>query len=433
MRRRTDLRRGLAVLAAAGVALAVAGPASAAQAQQGDHPFRYGTDVSAWYWNRQVDQEATTPVPLPPPAPPVSQRIRLPSPQRPDTLPVAVFEAQHEKMAAIKFDLAERGVTPGSDIKKLVLRIEESIDHNEQPSYKPETAVIQACRITDVLSPGENEQFDDRPQYSESDCVQGVREAPPAPAAPAWTFDLTKIAGPWGEEPFSNDGVMLLGVLQGGGASETWQVNLKIPARDNAATGGADEYDQTKGRAVLTLVFVPGETAQGLEPGAADTGDAGVAPSGTTTGVTSTGVVPSTDLTGAGSPAAGGTTPPSSPAASPPSTTPVAQTAPTEPRVPSSVWLLVPAALLALSLVRAAVMEPVGGPRPDGAIAAIRRRNAERRGGPLRVPGDPLARLTGTLAVGGRAVRRAALATGRAAAATGRTVAGAARSLRRRR
>jgi hypothetical protein len=45
---RADARRGLAVLAAAGMALALAGPASATQVEQGNHPFRYGTDTSAW-------------------------------------------------------------------------------------------------------------------------------------------------------------------------------------------------------------------------------------------------------------------------------------------------------------------------------------------------------------------------------------------------
>jgi hypothetical protein len=417
------MRRGLAVLAAAGVSLALAVPASASQVEKGEHPFRYGTDISAWYWNRQVDQEATTPVGLPPPAPPVSQRVRLPNPQRPDTLPVAVFEAQHEKMAAIKFDLTERGVTPGSQIQKLTLRIEESIDHNEQPSYKPETAKLQACRVGDVLSPGENEQFTDRPQYSETDCAEGAREAPPAPAAPFWTFDLSEIAIPWGQDPYGNNGVMVLGVLQGGGSSETWQVNMKIPARDNASTANVDEYEQTKGRATLSLAFVPGEPAGGVDPGDAGTS---TSPSTGTTGVPSSGVAPSTDLAGAGGfPAGGGTTSPTNAPPAPP-TAPVAQVAPPQPRVPSFVWLLIPVGLLALSVVRSVVLEPVAGPRPDGAIAAILRRNAERRGGPLRVTGDPFARVAGAVVATGRAIRGAA-------AVTGRRVAGAARSLRRRR
>src|SRR5687767_831615 len=110
----TRVRRALAVVVpAAGLALAVLGPAAAVPADGDRHPYRYGVDVSSWYWQRQMDQEVAPPVPLPAPAPPVSQRARLPSPQRPDTLPVGVFEGEHERMAAIKFDLTERGVTPG--------------------------------------------------------------------------------------------------------------------------------------------------------------------------------------------------------------------------------------------------------------------------------------------------------------------------------
>jgi hypothetical protein len=420
MRQATDvrMRRGLAVLAVAGMSLALAGPASAIPAESGEHPFEYGTDTSAWYWNRQIDQEATTPVTLPPPVPPASQRVRLPSPQRPDTLPVGVFEAQHERMSAIKFDLAERGVTTGSDITKLVLRIEESTDENEQPSYKPETAKVQACLIMDVLSPGENEQFDDRPQYSETDCAEGTREVPAAPAAPFWTFDLTEIGQPWGQDPYGNNGVMLLGVLQGGGASETWQVNLKIPSRDNAGTPN-NEYEETRGRTTLTLQYVPGDPL-GTTPGS---GGGGAGSAGTT-GTSSGGIVPSTDLTGAtgGLPASTSptsTTPSPSPA---PVTAPVAQVAPPDPRVPSYVWLLIPLGLLGLSAVRSVVLEPVGGPRPDGAIAAIRRRNEERRGGPLRMTTDPLTRAAGALAGVGRSVRRGTLVAGRRVAAATRSL-----------
>ncbi len=412
------VRRGLAVLAAAGLSLAAAGPASAAPVEKGEHPFTYGTDVSSWYWERQIDQEVTPPVPLPPPVPPVSQRVRLPSPQRPDTLPVGVFEAQHERMAAIKFDLAKRGVTPGSTIEELVLQIEESADKNEQPSVKPDTAKIQACQILDVVSPGENEQFADRPQYSETDCAEGTREVRPAPATPLWTFDLTELAQPWGHDPFGNNGVMLLGIVEGGGASETWQVNLKIPARDDADTADVDEYDQTKERTSITLHYVPGDPLPGAEGGSLDAGGgSGVAPTGS--GSIGTGSIPpSTDLTGSGSdvPATSPAAPEATPAA-----LPVAAVTP-EPRVPSLVWLLIPLGLLGLAAVRSVVLEPVGGPRPDGVIEAIRRRNAERRGAPLRVPGDPLTAAATALVGIGRRVRRATGAAGRAVAAATRSV-----------
>jgi hypothetical protein len=404
----TRVRRGtFAVLTAAVSAVVSAVAAPAVAAEKGQHPFRYGTDVSSWYWERQLDEEVTPPVTLPPPAPPVSQRARLPSPQRPDTLPVGVFEAAHERMAAIKFDLSERGVTPGSTIKELVLRIEESTDKNEQPSVNVGVAKIQACVILDVLSGGENERFADRPQYSESDCVEGARETPPAPAAPLWTFDLKTLAGPWGEDPFANNGIMLLGILQGGGPTETWQVNLKIPARDDDGTE-VNEYEQTQGRTTLTLDFVPGEDPTVPVGGSLDEGATGDISGGSGSIGGTFGGTPSTDLSGAGGP-------PVTPAApdAPVAATPVAAVAPPEPRMPAFVWLLIPLGLMALSAVRSVVLEPAGGPRPGGAIEAIRLRNAQRRGGALRVPADPLLAAASALVALGRRGRAAGRAVGR--------------------
>jgi hypothetical protein len=409
------LGRGLVVLVAAGLGLSLAGPASAAKSKKGTYTFEYGKDLSAWYWNRQADQSVTPPTPLPPQLPPVEPRVRLPNPQRPDTLPVAVNQAQHERMSAIKFDLSERGVTPGSRIKKLVLSIEESQDRNEQPSFRPETAKIQACRINDVLAPGDNERFEDRPTIADKDCVEGTREVRPAPQPARWRFELTKISDPWGKDPFSNNGVMLMGVLQGGGANETWQVNLKIPSRDDPGTE-ASEYEQTKQRSSIELEFEPGKPPAGTKGGQQASLDTGVSSGPASSGIPSGGSVygPSTDLAGSstgGFPGSAAATPASP--APPAQAAPVAQTGPAEPRLPAYVWLLIPIGLLALSAVRSAVLEPVGGPRPDGVIAAIRKRNAERRGGPLREVTDPLTRFTASLSRGGRAVIRTAAAGGR--------------------
>jgi hypothetical protein len=422
-----DVRRGAAVLAMASLCLSMAVPALAAASKpkpkNEDIRFEYGKDISSWYWSHQVNEEATAPVGLPPPVPPVSQRVTLPNPQRPDTLPVAVFEGQHERMSAIKFELSERGVTPGSTIEKLVLRIEESRDPNEHPSFRPEAAKIQACRLSELLTPGENERFEDRPKHVDGECVDGKRETP-AGATPAWTFDLTKIAKPWGADPFSeNNGVLLLGVLQNQGLQETWQVNLKIPARDDAATTDKNEYEQTKARVQVTLAYVPGDD---LTVGSSSGGTEGSASSGATTGTGSSGVptgstssfgtstgsvTPSTDLTGAGSVTGSPGTSPAAPAAPTTQAAPVARVTP-KPRIPGSVWLLIPLGLLALSAVRSAVMEPVGGPRPDGVIVAIRRRNAERRGGPLRELSDPMARVGAVFRHGAAAVGRGLEAVG---------------------
>lgn len=396
MRDLTDvrIRRGLLVLAAASLCLAVAGPAVGKPKPEEGKPkqeritFLPGTDISSWYWNRQVDEEVTTPVTLPPPIPPASQRVRLPNPQRPDTIPVALNQGQPERMSAVRFELLERGVTDGSKISKLILFVEESVDRNEQPSISPETAKIQACQILDFLPQGEEEKFADAPKFSDADCAQGTREAVTG-ATPLWTFDLTKIAQAWGKSTFENNGVMLAPVVEAG---RTWQVNLKIPRKETPAEEG-DQYELTKNRTFITIDYVPGapleipevevpeDTTTTTTTPPSVGGSTGSIPT-ISGGATSTSplISPSTDLTG------GSSDIPGAEAAPAPAPTEVAGFALAQeqgPRMPAYVWLAIPFGLLALSAVRSVILEPVGGPRPDGVIAAIRRRNAERRGGAL--------------------------------------------------
>ena len=408
------IRRGIVLLLAAGLCLSLAVPASGAATKRGEYPFEPGIDVSSWYWEKQQDQEVTTPpgVVLPPPAPPVSQRVRLPNPQRPDTLPVALNNGVPERVSAIKFDVTERGVTEGSTIKKFVITIAESQDRNENPQYRADVAKIQACRITDALSPGENEEIEDAPKYAESECADGKRNPAPAPAPgqtaepTTWTFDLSKMADAWGKNPYDNNGVMLLPVKAAGGPGDTWQVNLKVPSLDDSATPD-NEYDKTKNRAVLQLEFVPGKPLGTVTtPTTPTTGTTGTTTTGTTGTVgTTTGgspVIggPSTDLGGGTIP---GTTPTTTPTQQAGLSTPVDQ----EPRVPPYVWLAIPLGLMALSAVRSVILEPAGGPRPDGVIAAIRRRNAERRGGAAPVAAGMMSRMTAGLRRGAGGTKKA--------------------------
>lgn len=392
MRDLTDvrLRRGLLLLAATLLCVALAGPVHAKEEKIN---FLPGTDVSAWYWERQVDQEVTTPddVPLPEQVPPVSNRVRLPSPQRPDTLPVGHQSGESERKSAIKFDLLERGVTEGSEIKKLLLFMEESPDRNEQPPVRPELAKIQACRILDFLTQGENERFEDAPKIDDKDCVEGTREIATGGAAAVWTWDLTKMAEAWGQNPFENYGVMLVGT-----GTDSWQVNLKVPRKDTPAEEG-DQYELSKNRAFITIDFIPGDPPEIPEaPDVSTPVDPGTSSS---SGITSVGPSgspilpgPSTDLTGSGDiPGATDTPAPPAPTEQAGFFVPEEQ----GPRMPAYVWLLIPLGLLALSAVRSVVLEPAGGPRPDGVISAIRRRNAERRGGTLAVRQGALGRMTG--------------------------------------
>jgi hypothetical protein len=382
------------------VALVVLVPATPALAATQQIPFTDGTDRSSWYWNKQVDEEVG--------AGPISQRARLRSPQNRDTLPVAVEGGKLERISAIYFDLSSRGVTPGSTITRAVLTIAEVSDPNEQPAYNTRGKVIQACPIDEFWPGGEAEKWDTQPNYADSGCVKGKRNA--RSDTPRWTFNLTPVARPWGEDPSgSNNGVMLVGVVpQNAAATESWQINVKIPSRDNQATPG-DESRQTRNRAVLSLTYTPGEPsilAPPAPPPPAPPPPAfgGGAPA-----------PPSSDFgkqPGGGKPAA-----PEPPGESI-QAEPVAQA---QPRAPWYVWLLIPIGLLAWAAVRPVVLEPTRGIRSEGAVVAIRRLNAERRGRPLEEPVDPLIRTLHGLQGAWRGIGRAAGAVGKG---TGRVVGG---------
>lgn len=419
---RSPWRRALAVLGLTALAVLVAQPAWATHTGPVSKKvrFQHGPDIKSWWWERQQDEEATIPVPEGAPITP-SQRVRLPSPQRPDTLPVAIAGGEDERMSAIRFDLTTRGVTEGSAVSKFVMTIEESEDRNEHPSVRPGDAKIQACRIDELFVDGENEKWDTRPKVS-GDCVQGKRKTPSG-KTPFWQFNLTSIATEWGQDPFgANNGVMLMGnIPSGAGPNDTWQVNLKVPSK-NVDTTPENDYNRTKNRVKVDLVFLPGDPPAPLAPPDA-TGFA--SPGG--------GFAPSTDFTtssGSGFDAGTGSgtgTDTTGVEASPAPATPVATAFPQEqaPQVPGYVWALLPLGLLAFSAVRSVVIEPAAGFRPDGVIAAIRRRNAERRGTPLPQPRD----LMGSALA---ATRRGAAATGRFFQGIGHKTTSIVRSVRKR-
>lgn len=388
--------RALVVLAAAVVLL----PAAPAHAATKKILFTDGTDRTSWFWNKQVDEEVG--------GGPISQRLRVRNPQNRDTLPVSVERKELERISAIWFDLAGRGVTAGSTITKAVLTIAEVSDPNEQPAYNTNGKGIQACPIDEFWPQGDPpEKWETAPKYDESACVKGKRNATSKP--PAWSFNLTGIAGAWGEDPFgSNNGVMLQGIVPADAPPiESWQINLKIPNRDVPATP-EKENKTTRDRAVLTLAFTPGAPTLLAPPPPPppppvppDFGGAGAIPSsdfGSESGGGDQGTAPGDETVQA---------------------KPVAQVQP--PRAPWYVWMLIPLGLLMWAAVRPLVLEPARGMRPDGPVAAIRKLNAQRRGRPLEGPVDPL---LGTLHALQGAGRRIAAAAGGARRGLGRAVGG---------
>lgn len=332
------------------------------------------TDASAWYWEPQKDEEVG--------AGPAAQRVKLPNPQRPGALPTAYENGEPKKLSTLKFDLADRGVTEGSKVTKFELVIAEETEGGEAPTLNADGKVLQACGVTAAWERAdEPELWADKPEASDL-CAKGKRKAPEPgeEGATTWTFDLSKVAADWGEDPFENHGVMFSGAKPGEGAEGTWQVNLKAPVRDNDATPEIDEAKQTAGRIKATMTYLPGSGSQsgtgGLPDGGAGVSGGGGAPGG--------GEPPAGDPPASG-PDSGDTPKP-------------AAGAPYTPRMPWYVWLLIPVAVVSTFLVRGALGEGAAAAAGAGVIAQIRRQNAARRGGPLPERPGLLGRLKGGIA-----------------------------------
>jgi hypothetical protein len=171
--------------------------------------FTPGIDASAWYWTAGDV--------------PVLGEL-LPSPSGPDTLPVGVTAGEPDRMSALRFALDVRGLASYSTVLSGSLRIEEGSGSGDQPPFQPELARLKACPIDASWSEGVARPAGHAPPYSAAGCVGGVRQA--GGPRPAWVFDVSSMAGPWGELAIDNHGVMLIGDPAAEGVADTWQVNL---------------------------------------------------------------------------------------------------------------------------------------------------------------------------------------------------------------
>jgi hypothetical protein len=394
-RTRRSYRLPVAVLAACtGAAVTVSAGVGWAQPTQPEQHeqlhYVYGVDSSSWFWEPQVDEELALG--------PVSQRTSLPSPQSQDTLPVAVEAGEPTKISALRFDLRHRGVPDGSPVTGFVLTIAEgAADAGDMvATFNPMEHEIQACAATEPFSPGEADLWEAQPAFDD-DCVVGVRGEPELDDDSEdldtyWTFDLTPLAASWGKSTFDNHGVVFTPVLpEDAGLTDSWQVNLKIPQRNDVNTP-VDEYEETVERVSVELSYLPGEPDDPAGPADAVVGSpqSSAVTTGAGGGVPDRGAPPEpVDLPGDDHDADA-------------VAQPVSLGEPFEPRMPWYVWLLVPVALLAAALVRGALVEAPATTRTSGVIEAIRHTNARRRGGPLATPGSALARIRATMPFGGR-------------------------------
>ncbi len=336
--------------------------------------FTYGPDQANWYWRDQRERKTNGPGGR-------SLAVRLASPQSSETFPVAIRGGKQYKSAALGFDLGSRGLAPGGRITSFTLTVDEQSRRaatraHEDPPAHASGESIEACRIVERWGPGEAELWSLRPAVDRSSCAVGVR------ADSAWAFDLTALAQRWAADPSATLGVLLTGKVDRPGPA-TWQVNLKIPARDDPATP-RNEYAATADRVQVELLVLGGAEPPAIAPGGLPSaGPAGTSgpppgsgePAGGPAAVGASGGAASGP--GSGSQSAAG---PAAPPAGAATRQPVA----TVPSLPWYVWVLMPFVLLAVVTSRAAIhgrsaSAGMAGAGASRAVASIRRQNRAPR------------------------------------------------------
>lgn len=383
--------------------LAWPAPAAAQDDPGGEElKFDYGVDGVSWYWSRQIDETLELGS--------VSQQVEWPNPQSATTMPVAVELGENTKIAALNFNLAERGVTEGSQITDFKLTVAEGDDAGDSPTFNPTGKLVQACPITEAWTTGEAEMWDVQPPVGDA-CVVGERAEPdPAEVAdaealiaetqeaienggttetpavevplPTWTFDLTDLAKDWGQDPFANYGVMFMPVMDEATPVDTWQVNLKLPLRDDTQTP-VNEYDATAYRLAATFAFTPGEVPDDgtTDPGADPIG-------GGSSGGSSGG-------SGGGGGSGGEAEEPAAEESASSEELAPAAYEPIEPKAPWYVWTLIPAALVGAYLLHSVLGASGATAGGGGAIDRIRAHNLDKRGWALPIPAGLWQKLTG--------------------------------------
>lgn len=358
--RRTTIARWLAVV---GVVWVLLPQAALASGHHTTFAFDPDSDRTAWYWTKQLDGSAA------------GDPSGVPGTQAAGTLPVAMEAGRPEKISAVRFDLQSRGVPEGSVITTLNVSILEQSETGETPGLAASEPRIAACPISGAWRPAEADEWRNVPAHVEDACVTGVRRE--TERQTRWTFDLSSIAANWGS-PIENRGFVLRGESGDGGATDTWQVNLKRPSEDDPATD-SDEYDETQDHLTLSIAYSaplptpPPATSEPAGPqperqlgtGRAEDSRSVEAPSPSVSVE-----APSLGVSGSSPPrpsveepvVAVGPTPRPSPTSQ--DAQPVTATGLGTPKVPGEVWLLIPIGLLLLGILGWVVLEgdPQGRP-----------------------------------------------------------------------
>lgn len=350
----TVLRRltGLAVLIS--LALAVLGvcAANAAVERVGPGTASGAHVVKTGWWWKTSDTSQLPPAASPgtdalPPAPPPKN---VPE----GSLPVSAVLGDAEKLSALEFSFEAE---PGAVVSSFVLSLRESEEKGANAGADADGTRVVACAVTEPFwSDGEAAAWRARPEFDESICQAGERDADGV-----WAFDLTTFASQWlGEDNQTSGSVILVEQVD---QPESFQV-----AFDGVANKGIG----------VALVSTPGPASEPA-PGPSNPGTGG-ADSGAAIGAGDSGSAPeafTSDLPG-GTPEAGpvemGTVPEGAeiPVAAPenvsteqPQAAPSAQPFLMAPSaledIPAGVWVMAPM-VLGLAYLAMLALGPAGEP-----------------------------------------------------------------------
>lgn len=336
-------RRYVAVVITAFAALLGVTTPAAAKVMPGTESGATVTKTG-WWWKTNDDSEA------PPELGPVTDAVPPPPPPKnvpEDTLPVAAYGGEPNKVSALEFDF---DAEPGAQVSSFVLSLRES----EHPGANvaadsPETKVV-ACKVTETFwTSGEAATWQAKPDYDDSGCQQGKRDG-----KGVWTFDLTSFAAEWlGTEQRSTGSVVLVEEVD---EPVSFQVVYDGPAKDGVGTS----FEST-----------PGSGSDGVAGG----GTSGEADVEVSSGTAGAGPVPgASGGVPAGSSVGMDAAPPQAAAQAPAS----AQAAPQSPQpqaadrpfviapsavedVPAGVWVLAPL-MLGIAYLMMLALGPSGEP-----------------------------------------------------------------------
>lgn len=298
---------------------------------------------TGWWWKTNDRSEtpedvrvATDAVPPPPPPKNVPE----------DTLPVAAYLGEPDKVSAIEFAF---DAEPGALVTSFQLALREAEEPGANAAADAEQTSVVACKVTEAFwTDGEAANWAARPDYDDAGCQKGVRSE-----KGIWTFDLTSFAAEWLATDKRASGSVVL--VEDVDEPTSFQVTFDGPERDGVGTS----FESTPGTGSGTSgIGDSGEPDIDVSSGTSGSGSAPPATGGVPTG-SSVGMDAVPQAAGAPTPAAQAQQQPPQPQAAGQQPFLIAPSA--VEAIPSGVWVLAPL-VLGVAYLMMLALGPAGEP-----------------------------------------------------------------------